>query len=105
MRIFKGQINLDGVPLATLQAMATALQTAYNNRLLGNGNATTASEEIEIAGLVLKAVKLEELLEQIGEVNNAIQKLTLGRAATFSEGSFGDSWGGWRCSIPPPGQF
>lgn len=74
MRIYKGQINFDGYDLATLQTFQTQVQNARTLRLSGNGSGTFATEEIEIAGLALRAVPMEELALLEQDIANAIQK-------------------------------
>jgi hypothetical protein len=101
MRIQKsGQLNWDGFSLTQLTAFQTNLIQAYNNRLQGNGLATTATEEINLGGgLFLKAVPLEELALQLQDVANAIQKKQAGSTFTtvtrpdFLGNSQGAGWG------------
>lgn len=68
------QLNLDGLPLATLQVMQTNLQNAFNFRT-GNGGANPeAAQQYEIKGRKVVRESLADLTALMGAVANAIAK-------------------------------
>lgn len=91
VRINKGQRNFDGVTLAQLTTWKGYVDQQIANRLAGNGTATTATEEIEIAGLALRATPADELMDLSSDLANAIQKKLPG--AVFTQGAFGGCYG------------
>ena len=81
------------VPLATLQTYATNLDNAIANRLAGNGTATTATEDIAIRGMALRAVPLETLFSLRAQVAAAILIVQGQPGTTFSVADMGDGCG------------
>lgn len=85
-RFFRAQANWDSYSLAQLTTMQTNVLQAINDRLAGNGTATTASIEIDMGEFVLKLEKIEDLNNMATDLGNAIQKKLPG--STFTTGCF-----------------
>jgi hypothetical protein len=101
VRINKGQRNLDGLDLATLQTQLGYVQQQITNRLSGNGTATVGTEEVDGGGgLYLRAMEIQDLYDLQSDLANAIQKKQCG--STFTQASFGcDSGGAWGSGADP----
>lgn len=85
-RFFRAQANWDSFDLVTLNTLKANVLQTINNRLTGNGLATTASLEIDMGEFVLKLETLEDLNNMATDLGNAIQKKLPG--STFTTGCF-----------------
>lgn len=85
-RFFRAQANWDSFPTATLNTLLANVIQAIENRLQGNGLATTASLELDMGDFVIKLEKLEDLNNMATDIQNAINKKLPG--STFTTGAF-----------------